>query len=130
MPADRASGIATTSSVIASAGPEQFGKGQNLGVARAIYTIAMCRYQLQNLLLAQAVARELIVGDRIDGDGGGRQPIPQRLLPRSLRAETGSLQLQTSGNTHAIHQCSAFFARAAEREQTTEGNGLHIRDVR
>src|SRR5437868_13787049 len=78
---------ATTSSVIASAGPEQFGKGQNLGVARAIYTIAMCRYQLQNLLLAQAVARELIVGDRIDGDGGARQPIPQRLLPRSLRAE-------------------------------------------
>ena len=56
--------------VVAAVGPEQLRKGKNLRVNCAIGVSVWMRHdQLQYALLAQPESRELIVDDRIDGDG-------------------------------------------------------------
>ena len=58
----------------------------------------------EQALLAQAEARELVVDDRIDGNGGLRQPVGQCLLRVVELREAGRLQLDEAGIADALDQ--------------------------
>jgi hypothetical protein len=58
----------------------------------------------EQALLLQAVAGELVVDDRVDGDGSLRQPIRQCLFARRKRLETGRVQLNEGGVADALDQ--------------------------
>src|ERR1019366_8113880 len=70
----------------------------------------------EQALLLQAVAGELVVADRVDGDGRLRQPIGQCLLARRQRLEAGCVQLNEGGVADALDEDVAGLFLLAECE--------------
>ena len=66
--------------VISVIAPEEFRELDDLHVRRRIDSFRMRDDQLEDVFLAQAVRRELIVENRIDGDRGVAQPVRELFL--------------------------------------------------
>src|SRR6202030_1183587 len=57
---------------------------------------------LKQALLLQTITRQLIVKNRVDGDGRLSQPVSQSLLPGRKRREAGRAQLDKGSVAHAL----------------------------
>jgi hypothetical protein len=62
---------------------------------------------LEQALLLQTVAGELVIDDGVDGDGSLRQPIGQSLFARRKRLEAGRAQLNEGGVADALDEDGA-----------------------
>lgn len=83
--------------MIAFIRPEEFRKRQNLLIGLRIYFVFGANNGLQHFFLLQAEARQLVVNDRIDGNGSLCQPERKRLLARREGSEAIGLNLDECG---------------------------------
>src|SRR5579864_978305 len=90
--------------VVSLIGPEKLGERQNLRRDFGLDSLRMRHQRFEQPFLAEAVARQLIVNDGIDGNRGLAQPIGQRLLARRQFVETVRFELHEAGRAYALDQ--------------------------
>src|SRR5581483_7950550 len=107
--------------VIAVIRPEELRVVGDL-LPRLLVARGMRRDQIEDVLLAERIAPELIVDDRIDRDRSAREPPDELLLARGQRLEPLCLNLDETIGAHAFHERALrlFRFRGEERNGNEE----------
>ena len=102
--------------VIAAIGPEQLGVGVDFREGGGIDAGRMRHHRFEQVLLAEAEPRLLVVDDGIDRDGGLGEPIGERLFAGREVAEAVGGHLDESGGADALHQLGVEQATAGDEK--------------